>query len=223
MKSIITSHAEATGERFEIDRYLKARHHSWLKLEELHQFIENNFSSLSEEDIHNQIKSVFGNQIKYWHPHKVRFKENTRCSFRDISEPNKTLQKGDHYLIDLGPIIDGHEADVGQTYRVGFPQFENPAQSVFKTLEKIWLEQGITGEELYSKAIELGQQYDCELNQKMTGHRLGDFPHALFHRGGLNEFDQSPKEMLWVLEIHLIHKTQEIGFFYEDILGAPSL
>lgn len=61
------------------------------------------------------------------------------------------------------------------------------------------------------------------LNDKMQGHRLGDFPHALFHRGNLKDFERPPQRMLWVLEIHLLEPDSERGYFYEDILGAPHL
>ncbi len=223
MESSNSTHPESTGQSFEVARYLKARELAWNKLYELNLYIEENFANLTEEEVHQQIKITFGKEIKFWHPHKVRFNQNTRCSFKDISTPGETLKKGSPYFIDIGPILDSHEADVGQSFRVGDKEFKNPAQIVFNQLEEVWKEEGLTGAELYEKASEFASQLNCELNEKMSGHRLGDFPHALFHRGGLNEFEGKPTEMLWVLEIHLIHKEKNEGHFYEDILGAPAL
>ena len=213
---------ESTGKSFEVSRYLKARALAWEKLYALNDFIQVNYSTLSEEDIHLKIKESFG-PIKFWHPHKVRFGSNTRCSFKEVSTPGKTLTTKETYFIDIGPILDSHEADVGQTFRIGESHFKNPAHIVFNKLEKVWKEEGLTGAELYKKAEEFAIELNCELNEKMSGHRLGDFPHALFHRGGLNEFENKPKKMLWVLEIHLLDKQRDLGYFYEDILGAPEL
>lgn len=214
---------ESTGKEFELTRYLNAREDAWHQLYTIRAYIEENYQKISEEDIHLKIKETFGPEIKFWHPHKVRFGENTRCSFRDKSIEGVALYEGDKYFIDIGPVLDLHEADVGQTYCVGEPHFKNPAQLLFNQLEEIWKSEAITGEELYNKARELADKMNCELNEKMQGHRLGDFPHALFHRGGLNEFEATPQEMLWVLEIHLLDLQSNEGYFFEDILGAPQL
>jgi len=214
---------ERTGLSFELESYLNARKDSWHKLYQLNDYISKHYVSVLEEDVHLKIKEVFGNDIKFWHPHKVRFAQNTKCSFKDKSTPHIKLQEHGKYFIDLGPILESHEADVGQTWSVGDKTFRNPAQVLFNKLEEIWLKEGTTGEELYNKARELAHQQGLVLNEKMQGHRLGDFPHALVHRGGLGEFEHSPKEMLWVLEVHLIDENLEEGYFFEDILGAPKL
>lgn len=189
-------------------------------LSKLHLYIEENFLKISEADIHTLIKESFSEGTKFWHPHKVRFGQNTRCSFRDPSTPDIQLQKGDLYFIDMGPVIDGHEADVGQTFCLGNPTFKNPAELLFRKLEKIWREEGLTGLALYDHARKLAKETGYILNDRMQGHRLGDFPHALFHRGGLKDFESSPHEMLWVLEIHLLEKNNKRGYFFEDILGV---
>ncbi len=214
---------ESTGESFQLSRYLNAREKAWHLLYKINDYIQSHYRELSEEDIHNKIKEIFGADIKFWHPHKVRFNENTRCSFRDHSVKGVSLDLMDRYFIDLGPILDQHEADVGQTYCIGDKSFKNPAQILFHQLEDLWKKEGITGEQLYDRAKEMASDLNCELNEKMQGHRLGDFPHALFHRGGLNEFEETPQEMLWVLEIHLLHLEKNEGYFFEDILGAPKL
>ncbi len=214
---------ESTGKAFELSSYLNAREKAWHLLYQIQNFIEENYQDLSEEDIHVKIKEVFGPEVKFWHPHKVRFAENTRCSFRDQSKEDVSLFEGDKYFIDIGPILNQHEADVGQTYCIGNKTFQNPAQVLYNQLEEIWKKDALTGEALYEKASELAHEMGCELNEKMQGHRLGDFPHALFHRGGLNEFEAIPQEMLWVLEIHLLDLESNEGYFFEDILGAPVL
>ncbi len=39
-----------------------------------------------------------------------------------------------------------------------------------------------------------------KLNNNMKGHRVGDFPHHVFYKGGLNETEEVPCENLWILE-----------------------
>lgn len=153
---------------------------------------------------------------KWWHPTKIRFGTNTLCSFRDTSQPHVKLQEGDLFFLDIGPVLFGHEADLGQTYRLGDPNFENPAEKVFHHCKKIWKDKGLKGEQLYSEAQSYALELGLELNPKMAGHRLGDFPHALHYRGSLESYEETPKPDLWILEIHLLGKNE--GYFFEDLL-----
>lgn len=52
----------------------------------------------------------------------------------------------------------------------------------------------------------------------MNGHRLGDFPHAVYFKGKLGEIDIIPKEKLWVLEILIRHPRKNFGAFFEDLI-----
>jgi CDP-4-dehydro-6-deoxyglucose reductase len=62
------------------------------------------------------------------------------------------------------------------------------------------------------------------LERNLAGHRVSDFPHALFGPAKLAEMDIVPADAVWVLEIQLRHPTEAVGAFYEDILiGTPSL
>ena len=172
-------------------------------------------------DILDQLFENFGIKEK-WHPHKFRIGINTTKSFREKSEPGVKLAKNDIYFIDIGPVINGHEADFGQTFTTG----QNPENShiqksskeVFDEVQTLWKKDGLNGSELYLKAQEIADSKGYTLNTKMNGHRLGDFPHALFYKGNLQGFDKKPIENLWVLEILLKHRELNIGAFYEDIL-----
>ena len=57
-----------------------------------------------------------------------------------------------------------------------------------------------------------------QLNPNMAGHRLGDFPHALFYKGTLSNFDKQPIQNLWVLEVLITNNEDTFGSFFEDIL-----
>lgn len=56
------------------------------------------------------------------------------------------------------------------------------------------------------------------LNLDLSGHRLSDFPHSAFFKGGVAEAPFAPSPELWVLEMHIRHRTRPFGAFYEDML-----
>lgn len=159
---------------------------------------------------------------KKWHPHKFRIGLNTTKSFREKSEPNIKLKKDDIYFLDIGPVIEGHEADIGHTYTIGqnmkFAHAQKTVKEIFMELQKEWKEEKLTGQSLYQRAKELTEKKGYVLNDKMQGHRLGDFPHALFYKGKLSDFEKHPIKNLWVLELLIRDPSGEFGAFYEDIL-----
>ncbi|HEY0296511.1 MAG TPA: hypothetical protein VGC69_14380 [Bordetella sp.] len=57
-----------------------------------------------------------------------------------------------------------------------------------------------------------------KLNLDMKGHRVGDFPHAIYKPGKLADLADTPSEGLWILEIQIAHPTRPFGAFYEDLL-----
>ena len=75
---------------------------------------------MTEDEAHVLYKSICSKYPieKQWHPPKIRFGPNTICNFKDQSAPY-TLQEEDIFFIDIGPVIDGHEADYGETFTVG--------------------------------------------------------------------------------------------------------
>lgn len=159
---------------------------------------------------------------KKWHPTKFRIGPNTVKTFREKSAPETKVQKNDIYFLDIGPVYEGHEADYGQTFTLGQNEdnskIQRASKKVFDQVSEIWKRDKISGEELYIKARELAKNEGYVLNEDMDGHRLGDFPHALFYKKSLSDFPDPPKENLWILEIHLRHPEKEIGAFFEDLL-----
>jgi hypothetical protein len=208
---------ENTGSNFNPHKFLYARKQAWAGLLNLANSIS---AGDTEELIKEKHLDFFPEQTKAWHPPKVRFGKDTTCSFKEKSTHLQPLEEGDLFFFDFGPVIQAHEADVGDTFRLGDPSFINPAKEVFKECEKLWLESNLSGEALYGKAQIFAEAKGLVLNPKMAGHRLSDFPHALHHKGSLASYQSNPSEMLWVLEIHLIEKNDSKGYFYEDILGS---
>jgi Xaa-Pro aminopeptidase len=159
---------------------------------------------------------------KKWHPNKFRIGINTTKAFREKSEPDVVLQKNDIYFLDIGLVINGHEADFGQTFTVGqnleYAHAQKSSREIFNELKAIWKEKNITGEALYKEGERLAIEKGYILNPAMDGHRLGDYPHGAFYKGSLSQFDKKPIENLWVLEVLIKHPEKDFGAFYEDIL-----
>ena len=181
---------------------------------------------MSEDDAHAAAGRVFkGRRIeKFWHATKIRFGRNTTCNFGDPSDPGVRLATGDLFFVDLGIVWKGHEGDAGDTFVVGEagPTQNDPiieaSHAVFAETRNAWMRHGWSGERLYAHAAAAAKSRGFELNPRMDGHRLSDFPHAVHFKGGLAEFGTKPAASLWVLEIHLLDRSRGVGAFFEDLL-----
>jgi Xaa-Pro aminopeptidase len=70
-----------------------------------------------EKDIYALAENSFGLQ-KHWHKRIVRSGINTLCIAAD-DPPVLEIAVDDTVFIDLGPVFDEWEADVGRTYALG--------------------------------------------------------------------------------------------------------
>ncbi|MEX0799049.1 MAG: M24 family metallopeptidase [Bacteriovoracaceae bacterium] len=212
---------QGTGEKFNLETYMEARK---VARRIAFLFASHMDQGMSEEDGLHILDELFKkhNIEKKWHPSKFRIGKNTLKGFKEKSEPGIKLQKEDIYFIDIGPVINGHEADYGQTFTVGqnqdYAHAQKTSKKVFDELSSVWREKKVTGKELYREAKNLAKKYGYELNEDMQGHRLGDLPHAVHHKGKLGDFESTPVENLWMLEIHLRHPEKPFGAFFEDVL-----
>lgn len=210
--------SNAVGDKFNLELFLNARE---LALKACHLFNEGLEEGMNERDGHTLMDNILlslGSERK-WHPTKFRYGKDTIKSFRDKSEVEKGIQKGDLYFLDIGPVFHDHEADIGRTYTFqGQNALSTKSEIIFKKLEKIWKEENLTGELLYKRALEVCDEEKVVLNPKMAGHRIGDFPHALHYKGNLLDYKDYLDEELWVLEIHILNREGTMGSFYEDIL-----
>lgn len=212
---------ERTGEKFDLEAYLEARK---VARRVALLFASHVDEGMDEEEGLGVLEELLKRNgvEKKWHPCKFRIGKNTLKSFREKSEPGVKLQKEDIFFIDIGPVVNGQEADFGQTFTLGqdpeLAKIQRASKKVWEELSDHWKQDRLSGKALYEKAVEIARREGYELNQDMRGHRLGDFPHAVHHRGKLGEFEKTPAENLWVLEVHLRHPERPVGAFYEDIL-----
>ncbi|EQC50059.1 metallopeptidase family M24 [Bacteriovorax sp. DB6_IX] len=180
---------------------------------------------MSEEDGHAILERLMKKYHveKKWHPSKFRIGINTIKSFKDKSEDKIILNNGDLIFIDIGPVYLQHEGDFGKTFLFGEDNSERgqiikDLEYIFEKVSSKWKEEKLNGVDLYRYARELTESLGHQLNERMTGHRVGDFPHHVYYRGGLNEFEEYPVKDLWILELHILSKCGTYGAFYEDLL-----
>ncbi len=159
-----------------------------------------------------------------WHKAHVRFGVNTLQTFADTSLPGVRLQPDDIFFLDLGPVWEGYEGDAGATYTVGSDaemiRCAADARTLFGKVRDRWQQTGESGKALYQYAVESARERGWEfITRGASGHRIADFPHALYYRGSLKAVDFCPAAARWILEIQLKHPTRTFGAFYEDVLS----
>lgn len=215
----IQNSVEQVGEKFNLDSFFRARELT-LKTVALIQSLV--VPGMSEKDGLALIKEEFEKVgvTKFWHPSKFRIVTDTTKEFRELSDTDIKTSEGELCFVDVGPIIENHEADFGRTFVVGggFSDLAQASEIIFQKTSQVWQNQKHSGAALYDFMDAEAKGLGFQLNPKMAGHRLGDFPHKLFSSTKLAEFDQCPTRNLWVLEVHLLNLEGTRGAFFEDIL-----
>lgn len=209
------------GEKFELKKLFHAREIARDITYELSSLIR---PGMTEEDAHKLYKELCKKYPveKQWHPPKLRFGPNTICNFRDESLPY-VLKEEDIFFIDIGPVIEGHEADYGETFSIG-AQYEyklicEAQKKVFNEVTEHWKKTRESGPKLYDFAKKRAEHHGFVFNAGQDGHRIGDFPHHVHFKGGLAECEETVIPNAWILEIHLWDPKKKYGAFFEDILS----
>ncbi len=213
------------GENFDLSKLISARNIAREITYELSSHIRPGMLETHAHELYKEICKKYPVE-RQWHPPKLRFGPNTMCNFKDVSVPYE-LQEEDIYFIDIGPVVGGHEADYGETFTFGSLYEQKnlalTAKKIFHEVSEFWKKNRTSGERLYEFAKTRATHYDVILNMGSDGHRIGDFPHHIFFKGGLPETPEQIIPNAWILEIHLFNKDRTFGAFYEDILTENSL
>lgn len=185
------------------------------------------------EEIFALANTLFGIE-KYWHKRIVRSGKNTLCPYHE-NPPNLTLQEDDILFLDFGPIFEDWEADIGKTYVLGTNpdklRLKNDIETAWQEVKQWFLQQPVvTGASLYHYATQLAQQYGWEYGGEIAGHLIGHFPHERLepnnyglyihpeNHNNLREVDAQGNPRHWILEIHFVDKSLEIGGFFEQLM-----
>jgi Xaa-Pro dipeptidase len=187
-----------------------------------------------DAEIYELAKRDFGVE-KHWHRRVVRAGPNTVCIFAD-DPPVHTIAAEDIVYLDLGPVFEEWEADIGRSYALGSDPLKKklvadlPRQ--FEIVKAHYeASPDITGAELYAFAQQSAKEAGWEFGGKIAGHIVGEFPHAQLIRGDKQQHRVSPantkrmrdpdpngRHRHWILEIHLVDAARTFGGFYERLL-----
>lgn len=192
---------------------------------------------ISEKDLTKEIHELGAQRYgvrTHWHKRVARSGPNTLMPY-DENPPDRIIQPDDIVFIDLGPVFEEWEADLGRTYVLGDDpikkRLRDSVELVWDQVKSRYLENpDVTGGELYDIACDLAQQAGWEFGGSIAGHLVGSFPHeriprdkiTLYITRGNNQSMSLPsadgKKRHWILEIHLVDRDRQIGGFFEQLL-----
>jgi Xaa-Pro aminopeptidase len=192
---------------------------------------------VSERQVEDEIKDLafqkFG-VTTHWHRRIVRSGPNSVTTAGE-HPPVRDIQPDDIVYLDLGPVFEGWEADIGKSYALGndprkvalvaeLPRQFDKVQRHFRA------NPAITGAALYAFAVQSAQDAGWTFGGKIAGHIVSEFAHAqipgakdLTRIAPLNPEpmrnpDGNGQPRHWIGEIHLVEKDGSFGGFYERLL-----
>jgi hypothetical protein len=194
-------------------------------------------AGVSEREIEDEIKQLalrdFGVET-HWHRRIVRSGPNSITTAGD-HPPVRMIEPGDIVYLDLGPVFEGWEADIGKSYALDDHPRKNalvaelPRQ--FEIVQRHFrADPNITGAALYDFATKSAQAAGWKFGGKIAGHIVSEFAHAqipgvkdLARISPLNPEpmsnpDGNGQPRHWIGEIHLVELDGSFGGFYERLL-----
>jgi Xaa-Pro aminopeptidase len=191
-----------------------------------------------EQDIYALAERSFG-VTRHWHKRIVRSGENTLRIAAD-NPPVREIDDDDIVAIDLGPLFDEWEADVGRTYVLG----DNPRkQQLCRDLPRMFdafkhyfdIHPDVTGAELYGFAQRSAEAAGWLFGGAIAGHLVGAFPHARIpgdkdlyrispdNPTRMRDPDTLGQMKYWIIEVHPVDRDRTFGGFYERLLVPAEL
>jgi Xaa-Pro dipeptidase len=191
-----------------------------------------------DRDIYVLAEQSFGVK-KHWHKRIVRSGPNTICVFAE-NPPVREIAPDDTVFLDLGPVFDEWEADVGRTYVIGDDAEKHrmcqDLPRIFDVVKEYFDDHpDVTGAELYAYAQQCSESAGWLFGGAIAGHIVGEFPHALIpgdkdlyrispantHR--MRDPDASGQMKHWIIEVHLVNRARTFGGFYERLLQPTDM
>jgi hypothetical protein len=212
---------EGTGSSFEMDGYMAVRARTRKAVHMIAAQITPGMAEEQAKEIARATLSDLGMR-RGWHHIIVRCGPNTTKDFMERSERGVVLGERDLFFVDIGPVYGDFEGDAGDTFVFGDDPLhlkaKHDVREIWDLVRARWLEDRLTGVELYDFATATTESLGWTLNLDLSGHRLSDYPHSVHYDGPLAEVDFSPCPNLWVLEVAIAHPDGSFGAFYEDLL-----
>lgn len=214
---------ETVGPFFNLDLLQSARDKTLQVIQETARQIRAGHTEKDARTLLQSLQSELG-APKSWHPPQIRFGKNTLLAFGQKGEDDVPLKENDIFFLDIGPLFESHEGDVGRTFAVGddvdMLRCAQDVEKIWFLVRAEWRRSQATGRELYAYAEHCAKNLGWTLAlQQANGHRIADFPHAAKQRGSIEHFEQYPQANRWILEIQIRHPVKDFGAFYEDLLN----
>ncbi|MES2963581.1 MAG: M24 family metallopeptidase [Bdellovibrionota bacterium] len=213
---------EKVGERFDPAAMNSAQAKAWTAVRAVAKSCK---PGMTEKDAAVLLKEALAAAgiDKIWHPPQIRFGKNTTKPFAVPGDKTIALQSNDIFFLDIGPVFEGYESDVGETFVVGNDPDQHriaaDSKAIFQEVQRHWRESGESGPELYRFAETAAEKRGWRISfEGASGHRISEFPHSVHWRGKLKTFESRPSPDRWILEIHLLHPEGHYGAFFEDLL-----
>jgi hypothetical protein len=192
----------------------------------------------SEEQLNAEVCDLalkgFGIE-KHWHKKIVRSGKNTLAIYPD-NPTNRTIEKDDILFIDLGPIVEDYEADIGRTYVLGNDprklKLKSDVEAAWYDIQEWYQQQtSLKASDLFQYTVEKAAEFGWEFGGEIAGHIVGKYPHEQPRDPQSLELDIHPKnhndmflpdangnKRHWILELQFIDRENEIGGYFEQLL-----
>jgi Xaa-Pro aminopeptidase len=199
-------------------------------------------AGITELKLSREIQALGGEmfgQFRHWHKRIVRAGANTLRPYKE-KLTDLLIGEDDILFVDMGPVFDGWEADVGRTFVIG--QDERKLQ-LANDVAKAWTKgqeffdansDRLTGADLYHFAVELAHGMTYEFGGQHAGHLIGNFPHEQVQGNETSNYihpenttrlidpDRAGHGRNWIFEIHFVDRERRYGGFFEQWLRLPS-
>jgi Xaa-Pro aminopeptidase len=192
---------------------------------------------VTERQVEDEIGALAERQFgveKHWHKRIVRSGPNSITIAGD-NPPVRTIEADDIVYVDLGPVFEAWEADIGKSYVLGTdPQKHRLVADLPRVFAEVQAQYrkdpGMTGAALYAFAQEAAAKAGWRFGGKIAGHLVSEFAHALIpgdkalyrisplNPTPMNDPDGKGRQRHWILEIHLVAGDGSFGGFYERLL-----
>lgn len=193
---------------------------------------------ITEQQASDQIFELAKNEFgvtSHWHKRIVRTGINSVLPYKADPE-DRTIEHNDLVYLDLGPVFEDFEGDIGKTYLLGNDsdklRLVEDLHIIFNQCKQYYLEHPAqTGAEFYDYIVSQCNAAGWNYGNASAGHLVGEFSHIAIY-GKLPSYTIYPenheamntptpdgKDKYWILEIHLVDKQGRYGGFYEDLLN----